>query len=215
MTTSTAYSDIQLERLTLNAKATPSQDTSKYTVSFSWRPPPNILPEYISHYTIRCYDISDAKDAYDVTKRLNSSNAALVLRNLPRDRSYSAYVTFSTTLGEGVQSDVVDFSTSAAANAGAMNDIFKNPAILAGIAACVLLIIGIIVGVLVYRRYKKNKKGRGLHGEWIAYRRDSLWTWEQVSARRNRHWESFGLILELVLDSKAADEGLHLLCVSK
>lgn len=108
-TFSSCIAEVKLENLVLSAPTKSSKDDSA-SVEFSWNPPAHILPQYIMDYTLRCYD--KAKDAYDVTKRLNNSQTSLTLKGLPADRSYSAYVMFSTAFGKGMQSEVVDFETS-------------------------------------------------------------------------------------------------------
>lgn len=107
---SSRLAEVELEALVLSAHAKSSKDDSS-SVEFSWNPPSHILPQYITDYTLRCYDKAKGA-AYDVTKTLNSSQTSVTLKDLPADRSYSAYVMFSTAFGKGLQSEVVDFDTS-------------------------------------------------------------------------------------------------------
>nr|XP_039264923.1 roundabout homolog 2-like isoform X2 [Styela clava] len=145
--------------LEIDSKA--SEGDNAAVISFSWTPPSSILPEYISRYTLRCYDKN--KD-YDFIRDV--SDTSYTLDDLPKGRDYIATITFSTLLGEGRTSEKKEFSLEAgsAAEEDGLSSLMKNPAVLAGIGACVLLIIGIMVGVILYRRHKKNQKSRGLHG---------------------------------------------------
>lgn len=74
---------------------------------FSWSPPPDIMEEYITQYIIRCYD--DAR--YDRSMIVNSSVRQITFDDLPSNARLSAYVTYVTQLGQGVQSEVSNFNT--------------------------------------------------------------------------------------------------------